>query len=154
MYIFTIFKAMFAIKALKRTRYFIRRAVLDHFPRWGRGNAILAICLYNHDEALEYANVRSAFGDVMYLLAVVSLETTRNTLIYLCNPRVSQVPRLAVRIRLLPVTNGWSETKTAWALGTESHRGRVPRTVSVAVMGPVTSCQASKNEGAKQNKIT
>lgn len=66
--------------------------------------------------------------------SVVSWETTWNTLIYLCNPSVSQVPGLAVEIGMSPVRNGWSETGTAWPLGATSYRGQVSRTASMAVM--------------------
>lgn len=66
--------------------------------------------------------------------SVVSWEPTRNTLIYLCNPSVSQVPGLAVEISMSPVRNGWSETGTERPLGAKSYRGQVSRTASVAVM--------------------
>lgn len=45
--------------------------------------------------------------------SVVSLETTRPPLVYLCSPRASQVPGAAAVIASSPVRCGWRETRTA-----------------------------------------
>lgn len=70
----------------------------------------------NGMESPEYANVSPAMLDVMFSFPILLLLARRqhgNTLVYLCNPKVSQVPGLAVKISMSPVKNGWSETRTA-----------------------------------------
>lgn len=63
----------------------------------GGGGTCPSVCT-SMMESFEYANGGLAISDVMFLSpSVVSQETTWNTLVYLCNPSVSQVPGLVLK---------------------------------------------------------